>query len=136
MTTRRVPPRSVFRDILAFSRAVERDGIVQISATGPTDADGALAADDAYGQTQDVLRQIEEALGELDMALADVTRMRIYLKEYGQLQDILKAQHAAFDATPPACSVVCVAAFHVEGMHVYIEADAIRPRQGADAELW
>jgi len=124
---RRVPAVGKLRDTLAFSRAVESGHMVQISATGPTDAQGVLVAETAYAQTRDVFRQIEAALTQLGLGLTDVTRIRIYLKDYAQLPEILKAQFPLFDKTPPACSVVCVAGFHVEGMHVYIEADAARP---------
>lgn len=124
---RRIDPASVFREKLAFSRAVDTGDTVHISATGPTDAHGALVAESAYDQTLDVFRQIAEALGAFDLGLADVVRIRIYLKDFADLDDILRAQHPLFDATPPACSVVCVAAFHVDGMHVYIEADARHP---------
>lgn len=123
---RRLDPNSVFRENLAFSRAVESDGLIYISATGPTDEYGVLVADGAFDQTCDVFRQISDALNTLDLALADIMRLRIYLKDFAQLDEIMRAQHALFDATPPACSVVCVAAFHVEAMHVYIEADAAR----------
>lgn len=123
----RIPPRSVFREKLAFSRAVEVQGVAHVSATGPTDAAGKLVAPDAYAQTVDVFRQIEAALGELGLTRADITRIRIYLIDYADLDDILRAQRPLFDATPPACSVLCVAGFHVDGMRVYIEADAVRP---------
>ncbi len=122
----RIDPRSVFRERLAFSRAVDVNGIVHISATGPTDSEGRLVADDAHTQTRDVFRQIAEALDELGLGLSDVTRIRIYLKDFADLDEILRAQFPLFDATPPACSVLCVAAFHVEGMRVYIEADAVK----------
>ena len=123
---RRVPPRSVFRDQLAFSRAVDTGSVIQVSATGPTNADGVLVADGAYDQTCYVFSQVNLALSEVGLALCDVTRLRIYLKDYTNLAEILRAQHPLFDATPPACSVICVADFHVEGMHVYIEAEAVR----------
>ncbi len=106
--------------------------LVQVSATGPTDSEGALVASGAYAQTRDVFRQIEEALQALGLALKDVTRLRIYLRDYGQLDEILRAQHPLFDAHPPACSVICVAGFHIEGMHVYIEAEAATARRGSD----
>ena len=123
---RRVAPGSVFRESLAFSRAVEANGLVFVSATGPTDADGKLVAEGAYDQTVNVFNQIEAALEELGLRLSDIARIRIYLSDYGKLDEILRAQRPLFEATPPACSVICVAGFHVEGMHCYIEADAVR----------
>lgn len=122
---RRVPARGKFRETLAFSRAVAVASVVQVSATGPTDERGHLVASGAYDQTLDVLRQIDAAMRALGHGIADVTRIRIYLKDFAQLPEILRAQVQVFSETPPACSVLCVAAFHVEGMHVYIEAEAI-----------
>lgn len=124
---RRVAPGSVFRDKLAFSRAIDTGAVVHVSATGPTDIHGTLVATGAYDQTVEVFRQISEALCTLGLDLGDISRLRIYLRDFAQLDEILRAQHPLFDAAPPACSVICVAAFHVAGMHVYIEADAIRP---------
>ena len=124
---RRVPAVGKFRETLAFSRAISVGNTVSVSATGPTDATGTLVASGAYDQTVDVFRQIGAALQTLGLSLANVTRIRIYLKDFAQLPEILRAQYPLFEETPPACSVVCVAAFHVDGMHVYIEADAVRP---------
>ena len=98
---------------------------MQVSATGPTDEAGQLVANDAYGQTLAIFRQIDAAMQALGHDLADVTRIRIYLKDFAQLPEILRAQVQLFQKTPPACSVLCVAAFHVDGMHVYIEAEAV-----------
>lgn len=124
---RRVAAKGVFRQKLAFSRAVEANGLVFVSGTGPTDADGRLVATDAYLQTVHVLDQIDASLAELGLHLRDITRIRIYLKDYGDLDEILRAQKPRFEATPPACSVICVAGFHVDGIRCYIEADAVRP---------
>ncbi len=128
MTVRRVAPGSVFRNKLAFSRAVRTEGVIQIAATAATDADGALVSMDPAGQTRYIFVQIADALAALDADLSDITRLRIYLKDYAVLDDILSVQYPLFDAHPPATAVVCVAGFHVEGMHVYIEADAIAAR--------
>lgn len=123
---RRVPATGKFRETLAFSRAVAVGNLVQVSATGPTDAQGALVASGAHDQTVEVFRQIGAALESLGLGIADVTRIRIYIKDFAQLPEILRAQYPLFEETPPACTVLCVAAFHVEGMHVYIEAEALR----------
>lgn len=111
--------------MLAFSRAVCVGNIVQVSATGPTDEGGRLVAPGAYDQAIDVFRQIDAAMRVLGHGIGDVTRIRIYLRDFAQLPEILRAQVQVFSETPPACSVVCVAAFHVDGMHVYIEAEAV-----------
>lgn len=123
---RRLPAVGKFSETLAFSRAVAVGNVVQISATGPTDATGKLVASGAFDQAVDVFGQIAAALQTLELRLTDVTRIRIYIKDFSKLPEILRAQYPLFSETPPACSVVCVAAFHVEGMHVYIEAEALR----------
>lgn len=125
MTVHRIPPGSVFRERLAFSRAVRVGDVIHVAATGATDAQGALTALDAAGQTREIFAQITKALAELDANLADITRLRIYLRDYAVLDEILSVQHPLFDTHPPATAVVCVAGFHVDGMHVYVEADAI-----------
>lgn len=122
---RRVPATGKFSETLAFSRAVAVGNIVQVSATGPTDEKGLLVASGAFDQALDIFRQIDTAMTVLGHGLADVTRIRIYLKDFAQLPEILRAQVQMFRETPPACTVLCVAAFHVEGMHVYIEAEAV-----------
>lgn len=121
----RIDPNSVFRQKLAFSRVVRKGNCAFVSATGPTDEHGNLAAFTAYDQTRHVISQIDEALSRVGFSLDSIVRIRLYIRSFADQDEIFKAQHEVFDPFPPACSVLCVNNFHVPGMHVYMEADAV-----------
>lgn len=103
----RVPARTPWAQVLAYSRAVRVGAQVFVSGTLPVDADGRLVGGaDARLQADEVLRLILAGLAEAGASAADVVRLRIYLRDHVDLPAIAAAQYAVFESVRPACTVV------------------------------
>ncbi len=107
MTQRKnVPANSPWATQLSYSRAVAIDGHVFVSGTLPVDSEGNLVGgDDPYLQTKQVLKVIAAALVDANVEMADVVRIRIYLRDYEDIAAIAKAQFELFEQIRPACTV-------------------------------
>ncbi len=128
MTTRRkVPARTPWAQVLAYSRAVRIGSQVFVSGTLPVDAEGKLVGGaDARLQADQVLRLILAALAEAGASASDVVRLRIYLRDHADLPAIAAAQFAVFEPVRPACTVVQTQ-FIDPDCRVQMEAEAILP---------
>ena len=121
---RRIPARTPWAAVLAYSRAVVHGEHVCVSGTLPVDAEGALVGgDDAYEQARAVLGLVAAALAEAGASLADVVRLRVYLRDYGDLPAVARAQREAFAEVRPACTVVQAGLVRPE-LRVQMDADA------------
>lgn len=121
----RVPARSAWSDMLAYSRAVRTDRHVFVAGTLPVDAQGQLVGgDDAHLQARQVLRLILAALDEVGASASEVVRLRIYLKDYADFPAIARAQFEVFETIRPTCTFVQTGFVRPE-FRVQMEADAI-----------
>jgi enamine deaminase RidA (YjgF/YER057c/UK114 family) len=90
---RQVPARTAWAQKLAYSRAVVVDRQVFVSGILPVDGNGQLVGGgDAYLQARQVLALLQVALHEAGASLADVVRLRIYLSDAADLDDVARAQ--------------------------------------------
>lgn len=122
---RQVPARTAWAQKLAYSRAVVVDRQVCVSGTLPVDGNGQLVGgDDAYQQARQVLVLMAAALQEAGSSLAEVVRLRIYLRDAADLDDVARAQFEAFEAVRPACTVL-VTQLAAPGFKVQMDADAV-----------
>jgi enamine deaminase RidA (YjgF/YER057c/UK114 family) len=122
---RRVPARGAWAEQLAYSRALIAGPTVHVSGTLPVDDEGRLVGgDDAYLQACRVFDLIERALVAAGAALDRVVRLRLYLREAGDLDAVARAQRERFADIRPVCTItVCALAFP-------------QFRVQADAEAW
>ena len=109
-----------------YSRAVRAGAVIAVSGTTAMGADGPTAPDVA-GQTAECLRRIEDALGQLGAALADVVRTRVFVTDITQWREVGLVHRGFFPDSPPATTIVQVAALFDPGLLVEIEADAVLP---------
>lgn len=112
--------------LAGYARAVQAGDVVYVSGTTGTDPSGkVLAPGDAYGQTVQAIRNIENALKRLGLGLEHVVRTRIYLTDIERWQDVAKAHAEFFGEIHPATSLVGVARLVDPEMMVEIEATAV-----------
>ena len=86
---------------------------------------GLVGKGDAYAQTVQALKTIEEALKQAGASLNDVVRTRMYLANIDQWQDVGRAHGEVFGAIRPAATMVEVRRLIDPDMLVEIEAEAI-----------
>lgn len=123
---KRIPARTVWGDVVGYSRAVRTGGIIAVSGTAPSDEHGSVVGkDDAYAQTVFVIKKIEKALNDLGARLDDVVRTRIYTTDIGRWKQIAKAHQEFFGTIKPANTMVQVNRLIDPDMLVEIEMDAI-----------
>jgi enamine deaminase RidA (YjgF/YER057c/UK114 family) len=126
---RRVPAGTAWAERLAYSRAVAAGPWVFVSGTLPVDAQGQIAGgDDAYLQARHAFELVRAALRELQCDLADVTRLRLYLRDANDLDAAMRAQMEAFADIRPACTIL-ITALPLQEFRVQVDADAIRRGQ-------
>lgn len=115
-----------FEQTVGYARAVQAGEVVYVSGTTGTDPSGkVLAPGDVYAQTQQAVRNIENALKRLGLGLEHVVRTRIYLTDIDRWQDVAKAHAEFFGEIHPATSMIGVSRLIDPEMLVEIEATAV-----------
>ena len=112
--------------IMGYARAVLVGETIHVSGTTGTDPSGkVLAPGDAYAQTVQAIRNIENALKRLGMGLEHVVRTRVYVTQIDRWEEVAKAHCEFFGEIHPATSLIGVARLVDPEMLVEIEAEAV-----------
>ena len=112
--------------IMGYARAVLVGETIHVSGTTATDPSGkVLAPGDAYAQTVQTIRNIENALKRLGMGLEHVVRTRVYVTQIERWEEVAKAHAEFFGEIHPATSLIGVARLVDPEMLVEIEAEAV-----------
>jgi enamine deaminase RidA (YjgF/YER057c/UK114 family) len=112
--------------LVGYARAVQAGDMVYVSGTTGTDPSGKiLSPGDAYAQTVQAIRNIENALKRLGLGLEHVVQTRIYLTQMESWREVAKAHGESFGQIHPATSLIGVARLIEPEMMVEIEATAV-----------
>jgi len=119
---------SSWEPVIGYSRAVVAGGVVHVSGTTGTGADGALVGPgDPYAQTAQAIRNIEAALKQAGCTLNDVVRTRMFVTDIARWQEYGKAHGEFFGVIRPATAIIEVSRLIDPAMLVEIEAEAVIP---------
>lgn len=125
MSTLRVPSPSAWASAIGFSAAVRADNWILVAGTTAVDQHGNLVGGtSAYAQAREALRKIGSALDRVGGSLGDVVQTRIYLTDVASAEAVGRAHREVFADTPPAATMIAVAALLDPRMMVEIEATA------------
>lgn len=110
--------------IVAYSRGVRIDNLVEISGTTAVVNGEPFAPGDYYLQTLKILEIIEKALVELGGTKQDIIRTRVYVKDIANWEDVARAHREVLGEVNPASSMIGIAGFIHPDLLVEIEATA------------
>lgn len=110
-----------------YSRAVRRGPYIFVSGTTSIDpgTGTVLFRESAYLQTKQIFKEIIRALEALGASKEDVVRLRIFVTEQSDADEVGRAMKEAFGDVGPAATMIVGAQFVRAEMKVEIEADAI-----------
>ncbi len=111
---------------VGYSRAVRVDNRIVVSGATATLKDGSIACPgDAYGQTVQVIRNIERTLTALDARLDHVVRTRMFVTDIARWKEYGRAHGEFSGDIRPAASMLEVSRLIDPRMLIEIEVDAI-----------
>ena len=109
-----------------FSQGTSAARFVFVSAQQPVDAaTGKLVEGDVSAQAKQCLKNVSGVLANLELTLADVTKVTILLADISEVDAVYDACDEVFDVPRPACTVAAVSALP-NGASITIEAIACR----------
>jgi len=116
---------SPWEDKVGYCRAIRIGNVVEVAGTTSMKDGELVGKGDAYLQTVQILKTIEEALQKVDARLEDVVRTRIYVTDISKWEEVGRAHGEVFSSIKPVTSVVEVSGLVSPDMLVEIEAHAI-----------
>ena len=116
-----------YEDKFGYSRAVRKGPFIFVS--GKTSIDTAsgkvLHPKSAYDQTLKIFAEIVLAIETLGGAKSDVVRLRMFVAQEKDGEDVSRALKEVFGDVAPAATMVFGMSFVSADMRVEIEADAV-----------
>ena len=125
MTVERHGSGVEYEAIAGYSRVVRAGSHVWVAGCTATMDGGAIAGPgDPYVQTQQVLRNLEDALAKVGARLQDVVRTRMFVTDISHWEAVARAHGEVFGDIRPVTAMLEVSALIDPRMMVEIEADA------------
>ncbi|NYD79236.1 RidA family protein [Arthrobacter cupressi] len=111
---------SVWEQSLGYSRAVQVDNTLYISATAASGPDG-IVGDDFYSQSKYILEKLGTVLEDAGFSYEDVVQSKLYLTDISKWEDAGRAHGEVFGGIRPTLTLVHVLPFLDPQMLVEIE---------------
>jgi enamine deaminase RidA (YjgF/YER057c/UK114 family) len=111
---------SVWEQQVGYSRAVQVDNTLYISATAASGEDG-VVGEDFYTQTRYILDKLDTVLADAGFDYADVVQSKLYLTDISQWEEAGRAHGEVFGEIRPTLALVHVLPFLDPKMLVEIE---------------
>ncbi|SFR98981.1 Enamine deaminase RidA, house cleaning of reactive enamine intermediates, YjgF/YER057c/UK114 family [Halomicrobium zhouii] len=126
VTRQTVSSGTQWEEEVGYSRAVRVGDRIEVSGTTATDEAGEIVGiGDPYAQASQAIENIESALADVDAALTDVVRTRMFVTDVDHYDAVGRAHGEAFGEIRPATSMYEVSALVEPELLVEIEATAI-----------
>ena len=119
-----------FEERVGYSRAVRVGPFVYVSGTVAFGPDGIVGPGDLYAQAVQCLKQIEAALGQAGVTMADVVRTRMFVTDISRWEEAGRAHAEFFGNVRPCATMVEVGALIAPEYLIEIEVDAVVPDAG------
>ncbi|MBT3360040.1 MAG: RidA family protein [Rhodospirillales bacterium] len=108
MTRKLISSGSSFEELAGYSRAVVDGEWVFVSGTTGFDYAAGVISDDVTEQTEQIFRNLTDALAKADAKLTDVVRVRVFVADRDDFMAVAKVLGKQFrDIRPTNTSVVC-----------------------------
>lgn len=121
----RFSSESRFEPSVGYSRVVRAGPLVLVAGTTATGPDGELVGEGSpYLQARQALENVERALAEAGVGLADVVQTRLYVTDIARWEEMGRAHREVFGKIRPVTAMVEVSALVDPRMLVEIEATA------------
>ena len=111
---------STWEQTLGYSRAVQVDNTLYISATAAS-GDNGIVGEGFYTQTRYILEKLGAVLAEAGFEYGDVVQSKLYLTDISKWEDAGRAHGEVFGEIRPTLSLVHVLPFLDPKMLVEIE---------------
>ena len=125
MTRKLISSGSTFEAEIGYSRAVVDGDWVFVSGTTGYDYSTLRISEDIVEQTEQCLRNIQEALREADASLADVVRVTYLVPDAAEFSRCWPVLREHFGEIRPAATMMCVGLAD-KAMKIEIEVTARR----------
>ena len=111
--------------IVGYSRAVRVGERIYVTGTTATNENREIVGEgDAYAQTVQAIKNVEQALNALDAGLENVVRTRMFVTDISRWEEYGRAHGEFFRDIMPATTMVEVSKLIDPRMLIEIEADA------------
>ena len=121
----RVSTGSPWEPVVGYSRAIRIGNVVEVAGTTSMKDGEVVGKDNAYEQTQYILKIIEIALKQVGATMSDVVRTRMFVTNISKWEEIGKAHGEFFKDIRPAATMVEVKSLIDPELLVEIEVQAI-----------
>src|SRR5260221_5147752 len=121
----RISSGARWESIVGYSRAVRVADRIYVTGTTALGPDGEIVGiGDAYAQTVQIFRNLEQALNRLGAGLEHVVRTRMFVTDISLWEEYGRAHGEVLRAVMPTTTMVEVNALIDERMLIVIEVDS------------